>query len=237
MINNEIDLDKLPKNIALIMDGNRTWAKNKGLDPKEGHRMLLVSLDKIIKYAYKLGISQVTFYAFSTENWKRSKDEVDFLMEIYNNFIKNFNKEYEDVEFRLAGSMNKLPEFLKQTIIDTTNKTNKNSKMIFNMALNYGSRDEIVNATKNILADIKNGKINIDEIDENKFEKYLYTKDCSPDLLIRTSGQIRLSNFLLWQLAYAEMYFTNVYWPDFDEKEFDKALIEYQRRNRKFGGN
>ena len=237
MINTDIDINKLPKHIALIMDGNRTWARNKGLEPKEGHKQLVVVLDKIIKHAYKLGIEQVTFYAFSTENWKRNKEEVNFLMELYNNYIKEFNQKYTDVEFRLVGNINRLPEFLKQTIIETTDKTNHNSKMIFNMALNYGSREEIVNATKNIIKDIKDNKINIDQINEEKFEEYLYTMGQSPDLLIRTSGQIRLSNFLLWQLAYAEMYFTKICWPDFNEIEFEKAIIDYQKRNRKFGGN
>ena len=237
MINTDIDINKLPKHIALIMDGNRTWARNKGLEPKEGHKQLVVVLDKIIKHAYKLGIEQVTFYAFSTENWKRNKEEVNFLMELYNNYIKEFNQKYTDVEFRLVGNINRLPEFLKQTIIETTDKTNHNSKMIFNMALNYGSREEIVNATKNIIKDIKDNKINIDQINEEKFEEYLYTMGQSPDLLIRTSGQIRLSNFLLWQLAYGEMYFTKICWPDFNEIEFEKAIIDYQKRNRKFGGN
>ncbi|MBE5821071.1 MAG: di-trans,poly-cis-decaprenylcistransferase [Clostridiales bacterium] len=230
-----IDTNNLPNHIALIMDGNRTWAKNKGLDPMKGHLKLVIALDKIIKHAVKLGINEVTFYAFSTENWKRSKEEVNWLMKIYNDFISSFTSNYSDIKFTQLGTKEELPEFLRKTIIKVEEETYNCNKMKFNMALNYGGRQEILNATKNIINKVINNEINVDEINEQIFSKELFTST-DVDLMIRTSGQIRVSNYLPWQLSYAEMYFTNCYWPDFNEDELEKAIEEYQRRNRKFGG-
>ncbi len=232
-----LDKENLPKHIAMIMDGNRTWARNKGLDPMQGHLELVVALDKVIKYSKEIGIKEITFYAFSTENWKRSKEEVDWLMDIYNKFISTFYEKYPGIKFRQLGEKERLPNFIQKSIYEMENKTNESNDMTFNMALNYGGRQELINATKQILNEVKDNKLKINEIDSQTVSNYLYTEgDSDPDLIIRTSGQIRLSNFLLWQSSYSELYFTNVYWPDFDENELEKAIIEYQKRNRKFGG-
>ena len=235
----QIDFSNLPNHIAIIMDGNRRWAKQRNLPAKLGHSQGCNALEKIVKYCNKIGIKQLTVYAFSTENWKRSKEEVDALMDLLKKYINDFDKKYakDNIKIKSLGDISKLREDLRNGIVRVEEKTKDNTGLLFNIAINYGGREEIVNAVKNIAKEIQEDKINIEDINESKFNNYLYSNDSMDvDLMIRTSGEIRISNFLLWKLAYAEMYFVDTYWPDFNEKDLDKAIIEYQKRNRKFGG-
>lgn len=235
----QIDFSNLPNHIAIIMDGNRRWAKQRNLPAKLGHSQGCNALEKIVKYCNKIGIKQLTVYAFSTENWKRSKEEVDALMDLLKKYINDFDKKYakDNIKIKSLGDISKLREDLRNGIVRVEEKTKDNTGLLFNIAINYGGREEIVNAVKNIAKEIQEDKINIEDVNESKFNNYLYSNDSMDvDLMIRTSGEIRISNFLLWKLAYAEMYFVDTYWPDFNEKDLDKAIIEYQKRNRKFGG-
>lgn len=229
----------LPKHIAIIMDGNRRWAKKKNLDPKLGHKKGAEVLENILKYCSKIGIQYLTVYAFSTENWKRSKEEVGALMLLSQNYIKEFAKKISSENIRVCflGDMKKLPEGMQKGILDTIERTKENTGLTFNIAFNYGGRDEIIHATQKIAELVKDNKLSIEEINEQLISDHLYTQgQPDPDLLIRTSGEMRTSNFLPWQLVYSEFYFTDVLWPDFTEEELDKAIEEYNRRNRKFGG-
>lgn len=226
------------KHIAIIMDGNRRWAKKNNMPVKLGHKQGAETLKKIVRYANKIGIKYITVYAFSTENWKRSKEEVDALMSLLENYLDQFSREADDenIVIRVLGDEEALSESLRNKINEVVSATKDNTGIIFNIALNYGGRNEIVNATKNICKDVKNGLIKPEDITEEVFSSYLYTKDDpDPDLLIRTSGEIRLSGFLPWQSVYSEFYFTDVLWPDFTEKNLDEAIAEYNKRNRKFG--
>ena len=226
------------KHIAIIMDGNRRWAKKNNMPVKLGHKQGAETLKKIVRYANKIGIKYMTVYAFSTENWKRSKEEVDALMSLLENYLDQFSREADDenIVIRVLGDEEALSESLRNKINEVVSATKDNTGIIFNIALNYGGRNEIVNATKNICKDVKNGLIKPEDITEEVFSSYLYTKDDpDPDLLIRTSGEIRLSGFLPWQSVYSEFYFTDVLWPDFTEKNLDEAIAEYYKRNRKFG--
>ena len=226
------------KHIAIIMDGNRRWAKKNNLPVKLGHKQGAETLKKIVRYANRIGIKYMTVYAFSTENWKRSKEEVDALMSLLENYLDQFSREADDenIVIRVLGDEEALSESLRNKINEVVSATKDNTGIIFNIALNYGGRNEIVNATKNICKDVKNGLIKPEDITEEMFSSYLYTKDDpDPDLLIRTSGEIRLSGFLPWQSVYSEFYFTDVLWPDFTEKNLDEAIAEYNKRNRKFG--
>jgi len=226
------------KHIAIIMDGNRRWAKKNNMPVKLGHKQGAETLKKIVRYANKIGIKYMTVYAFSTENWKRSKEEVDALMSLLENYLDQFSREADDenIVIRVLGDEEALSESLRNKINEVVSATKDNTGIIFNIALNYGGRNEIVNATKNICKDVKNGLIKPEDITEEVFSSYLYTKDDpDPDLLIRTSGEIRLSGFLPWQSVYSEFYFTDVLWPDFTEKNLDEAIAEYNKRNRKFG--
>ena len=226
------------KHIAIIMDGNRRWAKKNNMPVKLGHKQGAETLKKIVRYANKIGIKYMTVYAFSTENWKRSKEEVDALMSLLENYLDQFSREADDenIVIRVLGDEEALSESLRNKINEVVSATKDNTGIIFNIALNYGGRNEIVNATKNICKDVKNGLIKPEDITEKMFSSYLYTKDDpDPDLLIRTSGEIRLSGFLPWQSVYSEFYFTDVLWPDFTEKDLDEAIAEYYKRNRKFG--
>lgn len=236
---NQNEVSILPNHIAIIMDGNRRWAKSKGMPTKLGHTEGAKTLENIAKYCNKIGIKYLTVYAFSTENWKRSQEEVDHLMDLLEKYINEFDKntKKDNIKIRVIGDITRLKESFQKDIIRIEQNTKNNTGLQINIALNYGGRDEIVNATKKLLKKIQSGEINADDINEKTFENELYTYD-SPDvdLMIRTSGEIRISNFLPWQLSYAEMYFTDVYWPDFSEKEMNLALEEYQKRNRKFGG-
>lgn len=228
----------LPRHIAIIMDGNRRWARSRMLPVKLGHKEGAETLKKIVRYANKIGIEYITVYAFSTENWKREKDEVDSLMALLEKYLDDFAKEAdtENIVIKVLGRREELSETLLEKIDKTVERTKDNTGTIFSIALNYGGRDEIVNAVKAITADVKEGKIDIDSIDENLISNYLYTKNMpDPDLMIRTSGELRTSNFLPWQLVYSEFLFVDKLWPDFSEEDIDKAVEIYQKRNRKFG--
>ena len=228
----------MPKHIAIIMDGNRRWAKKKKLPIKLGHKQGAETLKKIVRYANKIGINYITVYAFSTENWKRSKEEVDALMSLLEKYLDDFAKEAdtENIVIKVLGNIDVLSDSLKTSINKTIKRTENNTGTIFSIALNYGGRDEIVNATKRIALDIKDGKINVEDINEEIFSKYLYTKNIpDPDLLIRTSGELRLSGFLPWQSVYSEFLFLDKLWPDFSIQDLDYAIEVYNKRNRKFG--
>lgn len=234
-----IDNTNMPAHIALIMDGNGRWAKKRGLPRNIGHREGSNTLRKIVKACSDIGIKYLTVYAFSTENWKRPKSEVDALMTLLLEYLKNADRELagNNIRIRIIGDMNGLSDDIKQEVAKVEKSTSKNTGMNLVIALNYGGRDEIVNAVRNIARDVKNGKLKPDEITEQTITGRLYTMGIpDPDLLIRTSGEMRLSNFLLWQLGYAEFWYTDVLWPDFDKDELMKAISEYQQRNRRYGG-
>ena len=234
----QVDNNNLPNHIARIMDGNRRWARSKNLDVKFGHKEGAKTLEKIVRYANSIGIKYITVYAFSTENWKRSKEEVGALMLLLQSYIDNFRKkaDTENIKINILGSREELSKSLQKSIEETEEKTKNNTGIVFNIAFNYGGRNEIVNAVKNIAKDIKENKIDIEDINEELISNNLYTKNMpDPDLLIRTSGEIRTSNFLPWQLVYSEFVFVSKNWPDFSEEDLLEAIEEYQRRNRKFG--
>ena len=230
---------EFPKHIAFIMDGNGRWAK-KRLKPRLfGHKKGVEALKNIIKYGSSSGIKYMTFYAFSTENWNRPKSEVTGLMELLVTFLRKEIEELHtnNVKIKFIGDIDNLPQLQKNEVYSAMKKTKDNTGLMFIIALNYGSRMEIIEACKSIASKVKNGKLKLENIDEDIFSKNLFTKDIpDPDLLIRTSGEQRLSNFLLYQLAYSEFYFTDVYWPDFDVMELEKAIDVYLGRDRRFGG-
>ena len=231
----------LPAHIAIIPDGNRRWAKEKNLPVRLGHKEGAEAFRKIVKYSGKLGIKYITFYAFSTENWKRDESEVKALMDLLLRFLVNSDEELgEDkskISIRVIGDRSKLSEELQKGIADIENETKDNTDIIVSIAINYGGRAEIADCVTKIAREIENGNIKPDEISEELINNNLYTKDIpDPDLLIRTSGEMRISNFLLWQLAYTEFYFADVYWPDFDSEQLDKALWAYTKRQRRYGG-
>lgn len=238
-LKDKINNHKLPKHIAIIMDGNGRWAKHRFLPRNFGHQEGMKRVVEIVSAANNLGIEYLSLYAFSTENWKRPKDEVEGLMKILVIYINNeLDKLHKNnVKLKVMGDITKLPEFAKVEVVKALKKTQSNTGMILNIALNYGGRDEIINGVKSLLKDIELGNINIDDIDVHEFKNYLYTKSQpDPDLLIRPSGELRLSNFMLYQIAYTEFYFSDVLWPDFKERQLFKAIIDYQKRNRRFGG-
>ena len=223
---------QVPNHIAIIMDGNGRWAKKRGLPRTFGHKEGAAALRKIITHAAKLGIKYLTVYAFSTENWKRSQEEVSALMFLFKSYIKNEEKNImeNNIKFMVSGRRENVSESLLEAIDKLQEKSKNNSGLTFNIAFNYGGRAEIIDAVNKIL---KSGKTSIDEVE---FSKYLYNDIPDPELLIRTSGELRISNFLLWQIAYSEIYITDTLWPDFDEKELDKAIESYEKRDRRFGG-
>ena len=233
-----MEQENLPKHIAIIMDGNRRWAKNKGLPVSLGHKEGAKTLEKIVRYANKIGIKHITVYAFSTENWKRTEEEVSTLMKLFQSYLDDYSKraDSENIKVKIIGNRNGLSEKMKNSIEKCMERTKNNTGITFNIALNYGGRDEIISAVKNITEKVKNKEIEIEDINEQTITDNLYTKgQPDPDLLIRTSGEIRLSNFLPWQLVYAEFLFIEKNWPDFNEKDLDEAIEKYQNRNRKFG--
>ncbi len=237
MINNE---ENFPEHIAIILDGNRRWAKKKNLPIKLGHREGAKTLEKIVRYAKKIGVKYLTVYAFSTENWKRSEDEVNSLMELLERYLNDFSKkaDTENIKVVVLGDPEPFSDSLRKSMNDAMERTKNNDGITFNICLNYGGRDEIVKATKNIAKKIKNDEISIDDINEELISKNLYTKNMpDPDLMIRTSGEMRTSGFLLWQLSYTEFIFLEKYWPDFDEDDLENCIEIYQKRHRKFGGN
>lgn len=235
---NNTDEIFLPQHIAIIMDGNRRWAKEKGLDYRLGHKQGAETLKKIAKYANKIGIKYLTVYAFSTENWKRTKEEVGALMLLLQKYAEELlnNSDLENVKINVLGDVEALDTGVRNSIEKIVRKTEKNTGLVLNVAFNYGGRDEIVKATKKIAKAVKEGSIKIEDIGEEVIANNLYTAgQPEPDLLIRTSGEQRLSNYLLWQLAYTEFLFLDKYWPDFSEQDLDKAILTFKTRNRKFG--
>ena len=230
---------KIPQHIAIILDGNGRWAKSKGMPRNYGHAQGSKNVEKICETAYKMGVKYLTVYAFSTENWSRPKSEVDALMTLLRNYMKTCLKTAEKnrMKVRVIGEKSRLDEDIRTRIDELEEATKNNDGLNFQIALNYGSRDEIIRAVKHLAEDYKNGAISKEEITEEKFETYLDTHGIpDPDLLIRTSGELRLSNYLLWQLAYTEFYFTDVFWPDFTKQELEKAIEYYNSRDRRFGG-
>ena len=228
----------IPNHVAFILDGNRRWAKKRGMKPQEGHYRGFTNLENLADYIFSKGVKVLSVYAFSTENFTRAKDEVDYLMDLFAvAFKKYFEKQNKkNVKIVFSGRREPLPEKVLKMIDEVTEKTKNNTGPIFNICVNYGGRPEIIDTTKKICQMVNDGEISIDEIDEDMFSRNLY-QDLPPvDLMIRTSGEQRLSNFLLWQNAYAEFYFPEVEFPGFDEEEFDKALEVFDKRNRRFGG-
>jgi len=234
----KINKDNLPKHLAIIMDGNGRWAKQKGLLRAFGHENGTKSVRLTVETCAKLGIKNLTLYAFSTENWNRPKLEVDTLMKLLISSLKNELQTLIDNNIRLnsIGNLEMLPKSAQKELLDVIKKTEKNSRMVLTLALSYGSREEIISAIKKISDKVKNNIISLDSIDESIINQHLYTQNLPDvDLLIRTSGEHRISNFLLWQIAYAELYFTDVLWPDFKEDDLYEAIISYQKRERRFG--
>ena len=233
----ELDHKKLPQHVAIIMDGNGRWAKKRNLPRSAGHLAGVKTVRRIVETSSNIGIKFLTMYAFSTENWKRPKDEVSTIMSLFKIYLKKeistFNK--NDVRLNVIGNTEDLSDDLQKILDNALEKTSANKGLTFTLAINYGSRQEIINAVKNIVNDVEKGIITRD-INENIISRYLYTSDLpDPDLLIRTSGEMRISNFLLWQLSYAEIWVTDTYWPDFEQTEYIKAILDYQNRQRRFG--
>ena len=233
-----INLQRVPKHVAIIMDGNGRWAAGKGMSRVFGHRNALTAVRESIESAAQIGVKAITLYAFSTENWNRPKLEVDALMSLLVNSLKKelitFQK--NGVIVNAIGNIENLPNKAKKALNEVIIQTKDNSKIIMTLALSYGSREEIVNAIKNISKKVVNKELSVKEIDENIINNHLYTFNLPEvDLMIRTSGEQRISNFLLWQMAYAELYFTDVLWPDFRKEDFYDAIIDYQNRERRFG--
>ncbi|WP_281226837.1 isoprenyl transferase [Flavobacterium aquiphilum] len=238
MLKEQINKDNIPKHVAIIMDGNGRWAKQQGFIRTLGHKTGSKSLKKIIKESSDIGIEYLTLYAFSTENWNRPKLEVDTLMKVLINTLKKELKTMleDNVKMNAIGNLDKLPENAQKQLFEVIEKTKDNTKLTITLALSYGSREELVNAVRIISDKVKNNIISIDNIDDSIINEHLYTHNLPDvDLLIRTSGEYRISNFLLWQIAYSELYFTDVLWPDFKEKDLHQAIIAYQKRERRFG--
>lgn len=235
----EIKDCKIPKHLAIILDGNGTWAKNKGYERNVGHRYGARTLVEICKYAHEIGIEYLTVYAFSTENWNRPLKEVNYLMRLLEVFLREQKKNIKkgNIQLKVIGTKNNLNQKQIKIIEEIENEAKDCTGMHINVAFNYGSYEEIIQAVKRIAKDVKEDKITIDAINEELFSSYLYTSGMpNVDLMIRTSGQYRISNFLLWQLAYSELYFPKTLWPDFTPEELNKAIIEYSKRDRRFGG-
>ena len=237
--NFELDFDNIPQHIAIIMDGNGRWAKARNLPRTMGHKAGVETIRRVIKEADRLGVKYITLYAFSTENWKRPKDEVNALMKLLVQYLKTEVSELHKngVVLRVLGDINALVDDCRREIEESIELTKNNTGLVLNFAFNYGGRDEIIRAVKNVVDDVQEGKINKENITQELFANYLYTKDSpDPDLIIRPSGEQRLSNFLLWQCAYSEFWYSNVNWPDFSEKDLQRAIYDYQNRDRRFGG-
>lgn len=229
----------IPQHVAIILDGNGRWAKAKGMPRNYGHAQGSKNVEKICEEAWRMGIKYLTVYAFSTENWNRPKEEVNALMKLLRNYMKTCLKTAakNDMKVRVIGDITKLDEDIQKRILELEEATKNNGGLNFQIAINYGSRDEITRAVRMLAEDVKEGKLMPEEVNEACIERYLDTHDIpDPDLLIRTSGEQRLSNYLLWQLAYTEFYFTDVPWPDFSKQELEKAIEQYNRRDRRYGG-
>ena len=229
----------VPQHIAIILDGNGRWAKKKGMPRNYGHAQGSKNVERICEEAYKMGVKYLTVYAFSTENWNRPKGEVDALMKLLRNYMKTCLKTAEKnrMKVRVIGDLTGLDEDIRTRILELEEASKNNDGLNFQIAINYGSRDEIVRAVRTLAKDCKEGKIEAEKITEEVLESYLDTHGIpDPDLLIRTSGELRLSNYLLWQLAYTELYVTDCLWPDFSQEELEKAILQYNKRDRRFGG-
>ena len=236
----EFNKETMPKHIAIIMDGNRRWARAQGKPASFGHKAGAKTLEKIVRYANKIGLEYITVYAFSTENWKREEDEVKALMMLLQNYLDDYSKRAntENIKVKILGDISALSGGMQKSIKNCMERTKDNTGVTFNIALNYGGRDELLRAIKKIATKVKDGKLELEQITEETVSNNLYTQgQPDPDLLIRTSGELRLSNFLPWQLVYAEFLFIDKNWPDFEEEDLDNAILEYQKRTRKFGAN
>jgi undecaprenyl diphosphate synthase len=237
-LSTELNLTKIPQHVAVIMDGNGRWAKQRGLPRIEGHRRGANTLKEMLRYCKNLGIKTLTAYAFSTENWGRPTGEVNFLMTLFEKLLQKELREMEaeEVCINFIGDITPLPASLQQEMHRSMERTKNNQGVFFNVAINYGSRHEIVKACQTLAEKVQRGELTSEQIDEGAIARHLYTSASSdPDLLIRTSGEMRLSNFLLWQLAYTEIYVTDTLWPDFNNQQFDRALMSFQQRDRRFG--
>lgn len=230
---------KYPRHVAIIMDGNGRWAKKRRLPRIQGHRAGVLALKEIVKHSRNIGLEYLTLYAFSTENWKRPELEIKNLMGLLMEYLKNELHELKcnNIKLNILGDISRLQDAIQKELKKAVMETADNFGTILSVAINYGGRDEILRAVKNIANDIHTGKTNVGDIDERLFEDYLYTKGIPhPDLVIRPSGELRISNFLLWQIAYSEFWFSDCYWPDFTVELFEKALDDYATRNRRYGG-
>lgn len=235
----KLDMEKIPEHIGIIMDGNGRWAKAKGYPRTVGHKAGVETIRRILKEAQRLGVKYITLYAFSTENWKRPKEEVGALMKLLVQYFRlELNELHENgVVVNTIGDISKLPKECIEEIKKAKEKTKNNTGIVMNLALNYGGRDEIVRAIKLLTKDVAEGKISAEEIDEKSIENYLYTAGMpDPDMIIRPSGEQRLSNFLLWQCAYSEFWYSDINWPDFTEQDLRRAIFDFQNRDRRFGG-
>ena len=236
----EFNKENMPKHIAIVMDGNRRWARAQGKPASFGHKAGAKTLEKIVRYANKIGLEYITVYAFSTENWKRAEEEVNALMMLLQSYLDDYSKraDSENIRVKVLGDITALSHGMQKSIIKCMERTKNNTGVTFNIALNYGGRNEIVKAVQNIAKKIKNNQLEIENISEKTITDNLYTAgQPDPDLVIRTSGEQRLSNFLPWQVVYSEFLFIEKNWPDFTEQDLDNAIIEYQKRTRKFGAN
>lgn len=236
----EFNKENMPVHIGLIMDGNRRWAKSKGKPIALGHKQGAETLEKITRYANKIGLKYLTVFAFSTENWKRPKEEVEILMKLLQSYIDRFSKvaDSENIRVQFLGDTTAFSEKMQKGISDCINRTKNNTGVTLNILLNYGGRADIINSIRKICAMVKNGDCDISEINEETVSANLYTKDMpEPDLIVRTSGEKRLSGFLTWQSVYSEILFIDKNWPDFSEEDLDNAIEEYQKRTRRFGAN
>jgi undecaprenyl diphosphate synthase len=234
----DLRTDRLPRHVAVIMDGNGRWAKRRGMPRIMGHRRGVDVLKDLLRCCRDWGVEALTAYAFSTENWGRPTEEVEFLMMLFERVLRRELREMvtEDVQIRFVGNLNALPNSLQTEISRAVEATAGNQGIKFTIATNYGGRQEIIHACQAIARQVQEGKLAPEDIDESMFERHLYTAGiCDPDLLIRSSGEMRISNFLLWQMAYSEIYVTETLWPDFDRTEFHQALSAYQQRERRFG--
>lgn len=238
-LRSKIDLENIPDHIGIIMDGNGRWAKKRFLPRTAGHKEGMERVIDIVEICSELKIKYLSLYAFSTENWKRPKEEISTLMKLLVVFIeRELDRIHKNnIKIQTMGDISRLPEFARIEVEKALEKTKNNDKMILNIGLNYGGRDEIIRASQLIAKDIENGDFTIDALNEETFKEYLYTKNLPDvDLLIRPSGELRLSNFMLYQIAYSEFWFSDIYWPDFKEGELYQAILDYQKRNRRFGG-
>ena len=234
----KIDKNNLPKHVAIIMDGNGRWAKSRGEERTFGHKNAISAVRNAISACEKAGVEYLTLYTFSTENWNRPNDEVETLMSLLSETLLKEAAELfsKGVRLHVIGEVEKLPTLVREQLLNVVELTKENSKGNLVLALSYGSKREILNAVKEIAQEVKEGKISTEDIDEKLFENHLYTKDLPPvDLLIRTSGEVRISNFLLWQIAYAELQFLDIFWPDFQEEHLYQCIVNYQNKERRFG--